>query len=199
MALPSTGSISMSQINTELGRSSTAQISLDSAENGSYASINQCANSVPSSTNPAAMSEWRGYAQNANCPQIYVTQNQDNGDSNIRLYIYDRNGNAVLSDYWIWDNFFTSNLASYLGITIGGGYTVQMYTYNWSGSTWTTTGIYAYFYNSTTSTYLNSGCGCGNGENGPWNVVVQASNNYSMYAYGFYNPNGNPFGCCCFC
>ena len=42
MAMPSSGPISMSQINTELGRSSTATITLDSAENGGYAIINQC-------------------------------------------------------------------------------------------------------------------------------------------------------------
>ena len=55
------GSVSMSSINSELGRSSTAQISLDSAENGSYVCINQFSSARPSSTNPAAMSEWQGY------------------------------------------------------------------------------------------------------------------------------------------
>ena len=55
------GSVSMSSINSELGRSSTAQISLDSAENGSYVCINQFSSARPSSTNPASMSEWKGY------------------------------------------------------------------------------------------------------------------------------------------
>jgi hypothetical protein len=67
MALPSSGSIAMSQINTELGRGSTSAISLDAAENGSYAGINSCSPSRPSSSNPAAMSEWRGYNHSFAC------------------------------------------------------------------------------------------------------------------------------------
>lgn len=65
MPLPSSGQISMSQINTELGRSSTAQISLDAAENGAYGGINVNSASRPNSSNPAAMSEWYGYNHNA--------------------------------------------------------------------------------------------------------------------------------------
>lgn len=65
MALPSTGPISMSQINVELGRSATANISLDAAENGTYAPINQNSAIKPLSGNPASMSEWRGYDHTA--------------------------------------------------------------------------------------------------------------------------------------
>jgi len=65
MTLPSSGQISMSQINTELGRSSTAQISLNDAENGDYGAINQNSASKPNASNPAAMSEWYGYNHNA--------------------------------------------------------------------------------------------------------------------------------------
>ena len=61
MALQSSGTIKMSEINTELGRSSTATISLDTAENGGYGAINMSSPSYPSSSNPAAMSEWYGY------------------------------------------------------------------------------------------------------------------------------------------
>jgi len=71
MALPSSGTIRMSQINTELGRSSTAQISLDTAENGGYGAINTNSTSRPNSANPAAMSEWYSYnhsAVGATCP-----------------------------------------------------------------------------------------------------------------------------------
>ncbi len=66
--MPASGTISMSQINTELGRSSTAQISLDTAENGGYATINQNSNSRPSSNNPASLSEWYSYNHNAAPP-----------------------------------------------------------------------------------------------------------------------------------
>jgi len=65
MALTSSGEIKMSQIYTELGRSSTATISLDTAENGGYATINTGSSSYPSSGNPAAMSEWYSYDHSA--------------------------------------------------------------------------------------------------------------------------------------
>jgi hypothetical protein len=65
MTMPASGTISMSQINTELGRSSTAQISLDTAENGGYATINTNSSSRPSASNPASLSEWYSYNHSA--------------------------------------------------------------------------------------------------------------------------------------
>lgn len=72
MALQASGAISMSQINTELQRSATATISLDTAEDGGYGAINQSSSSRPSSSNPASMSEWYGYNHTASsqCPLI---------------------------------------------------------------------------------------------------------------------------------
>jgi hypothetical protein len=62
MALPASGnSISMSQINTELGRSSSAQISLNLAEAGNYATINPYSSARPNGYTPNAMSEWFDY------------------------------------------------------------------------------------------------------------------------------------------
>lgn len=75
MALPSSGEIKMSQINTELGRASNLQISLNSAEDGGYAAINQCSTSHPNPNNPSSMSEWYGYNHTASCtglPTIYI-------------------------------------------------------------------------------------------------------------------------------
>jgi len=81
MALPSSGQIAMSQINTELGRSASATISLDTAENGGYGAINQNSTSRPNASNPAAMSEWHGYNHSAsgggepqNCFSAVVAQ-----------------------------------------------------------------------------------------------------------------------------
>ena len=73
MPLPSSGSISMSQINTELQRSGSAQISLDTAENGGYGAINTCGSPRPSASNPASMSEWYGYNHTATCCPAYGT------------------------------------------------------------------------------------------------------------------------------
>lgn len=69
MTLPAAfATISMGDINVELGRSRTANISLDAAENGSYATININSTSRPSSTNPATISEWYLYNHNATPP-----------------------------------------------------------------------------------------------------------------------------------
>ena len=55
----------MSEINTELGRSSTATISLDTAESGGYATINLSSPSYPSDSRPASISEWYSYDHSA--------------------------------------------------------------------------------------------------------------------------------------
>jgi hypothetical protein len=74
MTLPAAyATISMGDINVELGRSRTSTISLDSAENGSYATINANSASKPSSTNPASMSEWYGYNHNAAGATVTIT------------------------------------------------------------------------------------------------------------------------------
>ena len=65
MALQSSGTIKMSEINTELGRTSTATISLDSAESGTYATINTASSSYPNNARPASMSEWYSYDHSA--------------------------------------------------------------------------------------------------------------------------------------
>ena len=62
-----TGTVKMSQLNTELGRASTSTITLNNAENGTYAAINSCSPSRPSSTDPATISEWKGYNHSFAC------------------------------------------------------------------------------------------------------------------------------------
>jgi hypothetical protein len=73
MTIPASGQIAMSAINTELGRSATAQISLDAAENGTYATINVNSTFRPNGANPAAMSEWRKY--NHSALPLFTSQN----------------------------------------------------------------------------------------------------------------------------
>jgi hypothetical protein len=87
MALQTSGTIKMSEINTELGRSSTATISLDTAENGGYATINTASTSYPSSGNPASMSEWYSYNHTASSSSsftVYSTGfNEDSAACNL--------------------------------------------------------------------------------------------------------------------
>ena len=65
MALQSSGTIKMSEINTELGRSSNATISLDTAESGGYVAINTASASYPNDARPAKISEWYSYDHSA--------------------------------------------------------------------------------------------------------------------------------------
>ncbi len=65
MALPSSGELSMRDINAELGRTSTALIGLDEAENGVYATINTNSAFRPDPANPASISEWYRYNHTA--------------------------------------------------------------------------------------------------------------------------------------
>lgn len=69
MALPGSGNaLAASAINTELGRSSTATISLQTAATGGYVAINTNSTSRPNSTEPHAMSEWYSYNHSAQPP-----------------------------------------------------------------------------------------------------------------------------------
>ncbi len=52
MTLQSSGQISFADINIELGRSSTASISLNAAEAGSYVAINTASTLRPDGTTP---------------------------------------------------------------------------------------------------------------------------------------------------
>ena len=97
MTMPASGTIRMSQINSELGRSSTAQISLDTAENGGYATINTASASRPSGTNPASMSEWYGYNHNAAPPSTPPTFTWNYIRFGVSRLIIQKNGVTVLS------------------------------------------------------------------------------------------------------
>ncbi len=70
MAIPGSGTLSAQTINFELARSRTAELSIDTAENGGYATINTSSPSRPNSGNPAAYSEWYGYDHTAGGPSF---------------------------------------------------------------------------------------------------------------------------------
>lgn len=66
MALPAAfATLSMGDINVELGRSRTSSISLDTAENGGYVTINQNSSFRPLASNPASIAEWYSYNHTA--------------------------------------------------------------------------------------------------------------------------------------
>jgi hypothetical protein len=70
MAIPSSGPLSAQSINLELARSRTAELSIDTAENGGYGTINTNSESYPNSANPAAYSEWYSYDHTAGGPSF---------------------------------------------------------------------------------------------------------------------------------
>jgi hypothetical protein len=71
MVLPSTGNtISFNDIRIELGISSQSPFSIETAENGGYVALNKCAVPVPSATNPASISEWWSYDNNATSTEL---------------------------------------------------------------------------------------------------------------------------------
>ena len=71
----------MSEINTELGRSSNATISLDSAESGTYGAINTSSPSYPNDARPAAMSEWYSYDHTASASGFFSLINSGQSTS----------------------------------------------------------------------------------------------------------------------
>lgn len=87
MTLPSSGQLSMSQINAELGRGCCPQISLDTAENGGYVAINTFSTFRPSSANPATISEWYRYNHNASAPGMcYIVWNGNPWSTSGTIY-----------------------------------------------------------------------------------------------------------------
>jgi hypothetical protein len=66
MALPAAyATMSMGDINVELGRARTSTISINTAEDGGYGAINTNSSSRPSSSDPASISEWYSYNHSA--------------------------------------------------------------------------------------------------------------------------------------
>jgi hypothetical protein len=100
MTLPAAyATISMGDINVELGRSRTSTISLNTAENGGYVTINTNSTSRPSSSDPASISEWYSYNHNASPPSTPPTFGYNlirQGPTNGVLTIT-KNGSTVVS------------------------------------------------------------------------------------------------------
>src|SRR6056300_2070133 len=65
MALTDSGQISFSDINTELGQSSDAELSLSDAAQGNVDTINTNSSNTPDSSTPHSISEWYSYDHSA--------------------------------------------------------------------------------------------------------------------------------------
>jgi len=140
MTMPLSGEIRMQQINVELRRAnSVAQISLDTAENGGYATINTNSRSYPNASNPAALSEWYGYDHRAAGPGPTFTPMPEVGYA----------GNATANDFWL-DQACRNSVNSpgrYWGTSeslVESASTNQIYT-NSTGTTFPPAGYYAQF------------------------------------------------------
>ena len=153
-----TGSVSMSGINLELGRASNAQISLDAAENGSYAAINSCSPSRPSSSNPAAMSEWRGYNHTFACCNAPSISSNSSTSSSITINVSYSNCTAMHVEYssndgstWSTDSGGCASTRTISGLAASITYTIRVRI------TCTSTGGYSGYSNTITVT---TGAGC---------------------------------------
>ena len=113
MALPSSGQISMGDINVELGRARSSYIELDNAENGDYAAINSCSPSRPSSGNPATMSEWRGYNHSFACCNAPSISSNSTTSSSFTINVSYSNCSAMHVEY-------SSNGGATWGTSTGG-------------------------------------------------------------------------------
>jgi len=145
--LQSSGQISMSQINTELGRASNGQISLNvySASGtavvqtgGTTVNINQCSALRPDTSAPTSMNEWYSYDHSASCGggELYPCNvnsgitTTGNGTSLIihqSNYLITYNG---VSSYW----FLTEAAARYADAN-GGATFNPIHHYDGSGNT----------------------------------------------------------------
>lgn len=148
MSLPSSGTISASQINTEFGRSSSAGMSIYSARNGSYGAINNASGLRPTANGKSGYqwSHWYGYNHSASYPTVYIYESEPTADTNIRIYAYDNYGSNYISDRWYYYAGYW-NLASDAGVTIRANDQIDAY-WAWFGwgdpNTYTYKRVYSY-------------------------------------------------------
>lgn len=154
MPLPSSGQIAASQINTELGRSSTAQMSIVSARNGSYATINDASGFRPTAgpNYGYAYSDWYGYCQGCVYPVIFTELYEPYVGINVRYYAYNAYGVEVINEFWYYSNTTGANLSNDTGVTIRTNYSIQVL---WNPDYWGSGSIYKQVFNTTDGYLLN--------------------------------------------
>lgn len=124
--LQSSGQISYGDVNEELGRSRTTQISLYSAENGYYFPLNNGSPYKPTAGGSAAISEWYGYNHISTSVTLYVAIQLLNLNSispaeiDNEFKIYDVTAGSQLVSY---NNFAFDTYYNYYEVTLYVGHT----------------------------------------------------------------------------
>ena len=81
MALPGSGTISVGDIQIELGIGEGDpgydNFGFDQARDGDYGAINQCSTYKPPSSGPISLSDWWGYDHTQACPPAYELYTAD--------------------------------------------------------------------------------------------------------------------------
>jgi hypothetical protein len=98
MALPSSGQISFANINTELGRSPTAQIGLYEAEVGTYVLTNPSSSAKPNASTPNGIDEWYSYNHSEgviNIKVIYESAYNVGNMTSLEIFGSDSSGYPV--------------------------------------------------------------------------------------------------------
>lgn len=90
MALPTTGTISMSQINGALNRQFNESIGLKQSQIGTYGAINQNSALRPNGMEPFAMSKFRGYDKEAG-----------GGGTSYEVTLYDQCKGNILGNFFM--------------------------------------------------------------------------------------------------
>ena len=167
MALPGSGPISMSMINGELNRAAESNISLDSAENGSYATINTCSPSRPSATNPASMSEWYSYNHKASCSSgclsgtLQITSNCSTGASGNFTVASGQQAVVTMSGFY----YSGSGTRTITGrVYLLNGSLLQTFTYTQTGSGVGTTSPSSYTVGAGSYTLQMDNVNCSTGQ-----------------------------------
>lgn len=112
MALQSSGQIKFSELNTELGRTSTNKIGLGAAEGGTYAAINSASTAKPNGSTPNAISEWFSYDHSAssNANDFYYDMSYDALRRSAVSSPFNLSGSQDLSvSFWVKQSATTAN------------------------------------------------------------------------------------------
>lgn len=92
MTLPSSGTLSFSDIRSELQVVYQSPFSLFSATTGLYAAINKCSPSFPNSSSPYSVSEWYSYCHTCICNVFCVTTGATSCDCTFPSCCYNFGG-----------------------------------------------------------------------------------------------------------